>query len=293
MGDGIMQRLVYTNSRGQSLALTNKAPFIVSFLSLNQDTSAEIQRTKAPYQDGTTYIDTLMNERAISFEITILTSDELSLTEKRQLVTQVFNPKLGEGVLRYEFEGGTREIDVTVDGPPVFPSGRDNRGRNYQKAIINLLCPSPFWMDAVKTSKQMSFIMGGFGFPWRLGSTKFSERTYKRVFDNQGDVSTPVYIEFYGPAVNPVITNNTTGEFVRVNRTLEETDKLVIDTTFGQKKVEIVHADGSTTNAFNWIDLDSTFFQLVLGDNEIEYNSNNDSTKSRVVISFKNRFLGV
>jgi hypothetical protein len=292
MGDGIMQRLVYTNSRGQSLVLTNKAPFIVSFSNLNQDVGADIQRTKAPYQDGTTYIDTLLNERAISFEITILTSDEHTLTENRQLLTQVFNPKLGEGLLHYEVAGVEREIYATVDGPPVFPSGRENRGKNYQKAIINLLCHSPFWLDAYQTSQQMSYLMGGLQFPLALG-TKFSDRTNKRTFMNNGDVPTSVNIDFYGPAVNPVVTNNTTGEFIQVNRTLAETDKLIINTEFGKKRVEIIRGDGSIENAFGWIDLDSTFFQLQLGANELQYESNDDSTKARVMISYKNRFLGI
>ncbi len=51
--------------------------------------------------------------------------------------------------------------------------------------------------------------------------------------------------------------------------------------------------NGVQTNVFNWIDLESSFFQLQVGDNELEYNSNNDSTKSRVIISYKNRYVGV
>ncbi len=99
--------------------------------------------------------------------------------------------------------------------------------------MVHLVCPEPFWHDSFCTSRQMSFLMGGLSFPLFLNS-RFSQRSFKRILQNIGDVPTPVNITFYGPAVNPIIKNNTTGEFIRVNRELGESDKLIIDTTFGK-----------------------------------------------------------
>ncbi|WP_412102366.1 phage distal tail protein [Paenibacillus larvae] len=46
-------------------------------------------------------------------------------------------------------------------------------------------------------------------------------------------------------------------------------------------------------NAFHYIDLASSFFQLVVGKNILEYNSGNDSSKTKVIVSYKNRYVGV
>jgi hypothetical protein len=93
--------------------------------------------------------------------------------------------------------------------------------------------------------------------------------------------------------VNPTVKNNTTGEFVKINREIDATQILIISTEFGKKKVEIKAADGAITNAFNYIDLDSTFFQLQPGNNEIEYLTNNSDKASKVIIRYQNRYVGV
>lgn len=286
-----MQRIIFTNARGQSVELKSSAPFLLQSIEGLGDVDADIQTQKAPFQDGSTYIDSVLQERAISLEIVIL-ADKSTLLKQRQFLASVFNPKLGPGTLRYENGETIREIEAVPDGVPIFPSGRDNRGPVFQKSIVNLLCPEPFWLDEFSTSEKMSYILGGLSFPLRLG-TKFAQRGFKKVLHNKGDVSTPVTIEFYGPATNPVVWNRTTGEFVRVNRSLGEQDKLVISTEFGNKSVVIENADGTTTNVFNWIDLESSFWQLVPGENIIEFGSDSDSTKSRVVVSYKNRYLSI
>src|SRR5690606_29914750 len=129
-----------------------------------------------------------------------------------------FNPKLGPGTLVYENGETKREIQAVSESVPVFPSGTDNRGNTYQRGLISLLCPSPFWLDNFTSGEQMSYLMGGLKFPLRLG-TSFSQRGFKKKLVNVGDVATPVKIEFKGPATNPVVYNRTTGEFIRVRRT--------------------------------------------------------------------------
>jgi hypothetical protein len=287
-----MQRITFTNARDQSVELKSSAPFLLQSIDGLGDVDADIQTQKAPFQDGSTYIDSVLQERTISLQIAILATNKPTLLQQRQFLASIFNPKLGPGTLRYENGETVREIEAVPDGVPAFPSGRDNRGPIFQKAMVNLLCPEPFWLDEVSTSEKMSYILGGLSFPLRLG-TSFAQRGFKKILNNQGDVATPVTIEFYGPATNPVVWNRTTGEFIRVSRTLAETDKLVIMTDFGKKSVTIENADGSKTNVFNWIDLESTFWQLVPGENIIEFGSDSDSTKSRLVISYKNRYLSV
>lgn len=284
--------ITFTNSRGELIQLKSNGSFrLLDFIGAGQ-VNADVQTQKAPYQDGATYLDSLLDPRSLTLEIGLFAADQTEIYEHRRTLSRVFNPKLGEGILRYEYAGGVKEIHATVEQAPHFPTGGDNRVTTFQRCMVNLLCPNPFWLDRFKTSKQMSFLMGGLSFPLNLGSG-FSQRSFRRTFVNNGDVSTPLEIVFYGPAINPVIQNNTTGEIIRVNRTLTDTDKLIIDTTFGKKSVVIEEEDGNRTNVFNWIDLSSSFFQFVVGNNEIEYNSNNDSQKSKVMISYKNRYIGV
>ena len=129
--------------------------------------------------------------------------------------------------------------------------------------------------------------MGGLKFNLQLPS-KFSSRGFKRKAINSGDVDAPVKIEFIGPATNPSVINETTGKVIQVNRELGASDVLTISTEFGKKYVRI-----NGDNAFHYIDLTSSFWNLIPGENILSYKSNNDSINTRVKIKWKNRYLDI
>jgi hypothetical protein len=284
-----MQRIIFTNARGQSVELKSSAPFLLQSIDGLGDVDADTQTQKSPFQDGSTYIDSVLQERAISLEVVIL-ADKSTLLEKRQYLASVFNPKLGKGVLRYENGETIREIEAVPDGVPVFPSGKENRGPTFQKALVNLLCPNPFWKSPEITEEPTFEPL--FQFPFE-GVFEIGMQRDNRIIVNDGDAPTPVFIEFHGPAVNPMIVNRTTGEFIKVNQTLGENEIMEIDTTPGKKSVYFVQPDGTKRNVFNWIDLESTFFQLVVGENEIEYSADSDIQGAVVNIKYHKLYNAV
>jgi Phage tail protein len=285
-----MQRIIFTNARGQSVELKSSAPFLLQSIDGLGDVDADIQTQKSPFQDGSTYIDSVLQERAISLEIAILAADQPTLLQQRQYLASVFNPKLGFGTLRYENNGTVREIEAVPDGVPSFPSGKDNRLPKLQKAIVNLLCPNPFW-KSTKITEEPTF-EPLFSFPFE-GMFQIGIQRDARIIVNDGDAPAPLQIEFHGPAVNPIIINKTTGEFIKVNQTLGENETMEIDTTPGKKSVYFIQPDGTKRNVFNWIDLNSTFFQLVVGENEIEYSADSDIQGAIVNISYRKLYNAV
>lgn len=285
-----MQRIIFTNSRGQSVELKSSAPFLLQSVDGLGDVDADVQTQKAPFQDGSTYIDSVLQERAISLEVVIIASDKPTLLQQRQYLASIFNPKLGPGMLRYENGEVVREIEAVPDGVPVFPSGRENRGPIFQKALVNLLCPNPFW-KSTKITEEPTF-EPLFSFPFE-GMFQIGIQRDARIIVNDGDAPAPLQIEFYGPATNPVIMNKTTGEFIKVNQTLGENEIMEIDTTPGKKSVYFIQPDGTKRNVFNWIDPESTFFQLVVGENEIEYSADSDIQGAIVNIRYNKLYNAV
>jgi hypothetical protein len=284
-----MQRIIFTNARGQSVELKSSAPFLLQSIDGLGDVDADIQTQKSPFQDGSTYIDSVLQERAISLEVAIL-ADKSTLLEKRQYLASVFNPKLGPGKLRYENGETVREIEAVPDAVPTFPSGKGNRLPKLQKALINLICLNPYWKSPEITEEPTFEPL--FQFPFE-GVFEIGIQRDKRIIVNDGDAPAPLYIEFYGPAVNPIIINRTTGEFIKVNQTLGENEIMKIDTTPGRKSVCFIQPDGTERNVFNWIDPESTFFQLVVGENEIEYSADSDIQGAIVNISYRKLYNAV
>lgn len=153
-------------------------------------------------------------------------------------------------------------------------------------------CLDPALLSDITESEIISTWMDGwvwrFTLPFRL--RRRGNRTTTIL--NDGHMSTPVEIDFYGPAENPRVTNETTGEYIQVNRSLGEDDVLHITTSFGNKTVVIEH-QGVQTNAFHYIDLDTTFFELQLGENLISYDTDNDLEPQGVEIRYRKRYLGI
>lgn len=284
-----MQKITYMNFLGQSIVL-NGSPFILSKVEGLGDVGADVQRQKAPFQDGSTYIDSILNERLITFELAVMGDSPQEVQTRRAHLASVINPKLGEGLLTYENDSGLWEINATPESVPVFPSGNDNRGSTFQKALVTLICPSSYWRSPVITEEPAFEPL--FQFPFE-GVLEMGMQRDQRVIVNDGDAPAPINVEFYGPAVNPIITNLTTGEYIKVNRTLNEGEFMRIDTTRGKKSVEFVAPDGTVTNVFNWIDLESTFFQLVIGENQIEYSADSDIQGAIVNIRYNKLYTAV
>lgn len=271
-----------TNANAESITLGNQAPIFLEAIDGVGNIPVELENQKSPNQDGLTYINNTFSSRDISIEgIIISKQNPDEVMEIRRKMQRVLNPKLGEVTITYL----EKQIRAIVEATPTFPAAE--RGLFYQKYLINLICHSPFWFDPYYESSEMSYIMGGIKFNLSLPS-KFSNRGFKRKAINSGDVDTPVKIEFIGPATNPSVTNETTGEVIKVNRELGEKDILTISTEFGKKYVKI-----NGENTFHYIDLDSSFWSLVPGENILSYKSNNDSINTRVKVTWKNRYIGL
>lgn len=285
-----MQKVIFVNSKGESIEIGVTPPFVLSKIDGLGDVEADNQSQRSPFQDGSMHIDSILAERFINMEISIFSSSATDLSNTRQRFSSIFNPKLGEGLFQYINGTTVREIKAIPEHVPQFLSGKENRVGNFQKAVVNLKCPNPYWKTQQITEEPTFEAL--FEFPFE-GEFEMGIQRDQRIIINDGDSASPIQVEFYGPAINPIITNKTTGEYIKVNRTLAEGEYMRIDTTRGKKSVEFISQDGTATNVFNWIDLGSSFFQLIIGENEIEYSADSDIQGSIVNISYNKLYNAV
>lgn len=223
--------------------------------------------------------------RPISIEFEYRGKDK---SDARQKLIRFFSP-FRSGMLTVILLGVERKIEYEVSGT----FGFKNKNIYYPlTGLLELECMDPMFYDTIQTGERISTWINGWRWPFTLPFRLKQRGESKKNIINSGDVETPVEIQFHGPAVNPKITNLTTGEFIRVKRELTTDDTLYINTAFGKKKVEIIR-NGVSEDAFDYIDLASSFFSLQPGDNVIEYSTENDLDPQSVAIYCYNRYLGV
>lgn len=277
------------NARGESVVFGHFGPFVLQKIEGTGNVSSDIKSTKSPYQDGSSFVDIQLTERPIPLEGFIDAKSQQQLYELRRDLTRILNNKLGPGKLVYTNAFRSYAIDAIAEEGPVF----GERHVHANLFTINFIANDPYWRDENQIVKGLRFEDGGLTFPLRL-ITQFALSAYRGTFYNSGDVDTPVEIRYKGPATNPVVESETTGEFIKVNYELQESDTLIINTAFGNKRVEVLNDDGTRTNVFHWIDLGSTFFQLIPGKNILKYGSDKDSDQqlATVTIYYNNRYQG-
>ena len=258
------------------------------------ETTSEI--TQAPLQDGSDIHGILLENRIIRLETTIRAKDRISLYELRRKILRVINPrtynvkskKRGELLLFYTNDYKTYRIYAHIEDSIDFK----DRFKNNDKAEIIFTAHDPYLLDEENTKLIIKKFSGGLKFPLKL-KTRFANVGYKRDYDNDSDTDLPVKIKYFGPVTNPKITNETTGEAIKVNKTLEQGDVLEINTKDGEQTVNIVKSNGTTENVFHWIDLQNRdFFKLIIGKNVISYSGDDESHSGSIELEFSRKWVG-
>ena len=208
-------------------------------------------------------------------------------------VSKVLNGKLNSKLI-YTNHYKSYSIDCNVE---VVQEGQ--RVRRMQKLIIQLFCPNPFWSDIDELKEEVALWEGAFEFPLEIPEDTGIEMGY-RVSNlimnvvNDGDVECGMTIEFLctGTVKNPSLFNVYTREFIKVNQTFIAGDKLSITTQFANKRIELTRG-GTTTNILHYMDINSTFLQLDVGDNVFRYDADEGIDNLEVSIYYKPQYLGV
>lgn len=293
--------LKYTNEAGEYILFGGDDVKVIELEGFGE-VNADIQMQKAPYQDGSSFIDSVLQERHLYISFAIRGAKYKNLADMRRKLGKVFNPKV-RGSLSLKHEGGEYEIPCYPSHVPNFPDdGTDAIGR-MQTVGVDLVAPSPYWLSSTDSVEQLVTFSGGLTFPLNL-PTIFGNQdsdAKSRLIENVGDSPAPIEVTFEGPATSPIrIENETTGEFIEVAQSLLVGEKLWISTAFGNKRVEKVLVDGTRQNAFHYIYIDptgetesSTFFQLEAGNNLITYDTGIEYEKAPVTIRFKARYLAI
>lgn len=287
----------FTNERGDTVYLGDEAPFIYLHQKGLDGMDATPMLIKSPFQHGKTSMGNDINERVVSLECALLSKDEAENENLRRKLFKSFNP-LFKGTL--EITGNTFKrccYDVEVSSAPKF---KDEDYTDFQEIMmwqVNLVVPGAFISDMYDTIFELSEVMPLIEFPFcveigdtfEVGTLSFGGVKY----NNDGDAVAPVIIEIFGPVQTPKITNHTTGEFIQVHTPIHANERMLINTSFSNKRVMIIDDTGQERNAFHYIDLASTFFQLVPGENHIDFDAEAGNDTAKVNVYFKRMWVGI
>ena len=287
-----MRKVIIENERGR-VEFGNSRPFILE--KIEGTSSAEVTsiNTKAPGQNGVTLQGNTFNPRTLIMSIGVVGETKRDTDRLIRELTGVLNSRLNSKLI-YSNDYKDYSIDCNVE---VIEQGE--RIKRIQKLVVQLFCPNPFWSDIDELKEEIALWVGDFEFPLIIPEdtgVEMGHRVSNLIMnvENNGDVECGMTIEFFctGTVKNPSLFNVYTREFIKINQTFIAGDKIRITTQFANKRVELTRG-GITANILHYIDLNSTFLQLDLGDNVFRYNADEGMGNLEVSIYYKPQYLGV
>ena len=144
-----MQKLVFVNGNDESINLTAGNFGITNWAGLS-NADLNLQTQQVPFQDGSVFIDALLNNREIS--VTLAINDDNDLYKRYQLKREVIsalNPKFGEGYLYYTNDFYSRRIKC-VPQLPVFENKNSNDSGTLKASLVFIAC-GVYWEDVEET----------------------------------------------------------------------------------------------------------------------------------------------
>lgn len=210
-----MQKLIFTNSKNESIDLTS-APFGIVEWEGFSNVEMEVQSQTVPFVDGSIYIDNLLNDRQMTVMVAIEDNGNLKKRyELRRELIRILNPKFGEGILRYKNNYLEKQIRCIADSP-MFENHNSNDSGTVKASITFTAC-QPYWEDLEDSVASLSL-------------------TEQPVITNEGDVASQVRIDVEGQSTNVRIKNVTTGSQIGLAGFISQPVK--ISTEFGKKSVK-------------------------------------------------------
>ena len=279
-------KIVYQNDIG-SVEFSLKSGVVIEKIASLTQQNAEFETTKSNREIGEKLEYKRVNPKTLNIRGTLLGRCDAM----REQMVHVIAP-LSKGKLIFN---DTYELEVYVKASPDVERYAANAKFNF-----SLYAPFPYWQKKNREQTMLVGLKGLFSFPWNISAPnpfRFSEITetgYVTVLNNgEAPANWTVTFSALDEVVNPRIYNMETGEYVKILKTMSDGEQIVISTEGDELTVTCVASDGTETDGFQFLEVESMPFKLAVGENHIKTDAEANTVALRANISFRPAFVGV
>lgn len=281
-----MYKLVAENQNGETLELTNNPAYVITGIDGLSQPDAIINSIDRAGHNGAMFNSAKVDVRQIILTIVI----NSPACENRNFLYKFFR---SSGRVRLYYYNDMHE--VYIDG--WVKNASDDFFAKKQIMQVTIDCPDPFFHGVVELQGETNGVQSLFEFPFAIDEPiAFSDQRadHSARIWNPGDSDSGIIIEIRatGAMENPRIYHQNTGEFIRVNTTLQSGDRLIINTNTDEKSI-YRYRSGTRTNLIASRTPASSWIGAVPGLNT--YNLLGTSGLSNITcqISFRSNLGGV
>lgn len=285
------KKIICENSYGYKLEFGYSFPFYLDSYSGIHNYDGNVATIKSAFGVGVSYIGTSVNARSINLVIAF--KDGSDLVTRKQQIFNVF-PLKDHGTLYYYEADIERKINYYVENVTL------TRKAKYVYATINLLCPSPYFMDSTETIATLQNWDKLFKFPLEIPDgtgIEFGSKNNATAIEieNNSHISYGLTITFIanGTVENPTLKNTKTNETMKLNYTMALGEKIIVTTYNNEKSITHIDSSGNETNITNSLVFGTKFLQAPNGVNKYITQADTGSSNLDCSISYYNYYEAI
>lgn len=180
---------------------------------------------------------------------------------------------------------GDYYIEGKPDGSIQYGKTLQENNEYFCAFLIELYCANPMFRKVKETISNIAASIAMFHFPLILKPTGFvfsTRKSYQLIYaENEGNatVGAIITIEAKSEVENLELENVTTGEKIKINKTLQVGEKVIINTNDGNQK-GIIGINGFVSeNYYRYWDQDNKWMKFPQGLSLVGYSTENESEK--------------
>ena len=286
----MIKAVTVINYLGEQLKMSLTNPFETGFAITNIDGlgpgKSTINVTELTSTDGSLYNSARLSSRNIVLELRFLGTPDIESVRQK---TYKYFPIKKPLTLVFETDRRTCYIDGYVESnePVIFSEAEETQ--------ISIICPDPYFYSLSSQTSTFSGIVSKFEFPFsneitpsdleptndrniELSTLEFS-REQNIFYEGDSEIGVTIHLRSIGTVEHVTIYSTQTREFIKIDtdklRTLTGNviiagDELTICTVKGKKSITLLR-EGETINILNCLTKDSSWIQLIKGDNVFAY----------------------
>jgi hypothetical protein len=287
-----MLRCWVETENGSTLELTQNSEYDVINIEGLNPVGATINTYKIGVSDGEHYNSSYINMRNIVLYIVPKVKAN-SIETNRLALYKYFRPK---HKVRLYFQHDSR--DVFIDG--YVETVEIDLYTQLEQFQISIICPQPYFKAMAGSTVSFSQLENLFEFPFAIAEdgvefSKFGQISELKCI-NDGEVETGLIITIkakglaYGIGIS--LDNNTNFRLVE-DLQLNSGDTLIINTNRGEKSVTKIDSDGNTSNCINYVDINSVWLTLDIGEHAISKSVYLGYENIDIEVEFYNLYIGI
>lgn len=255
-------------------------------------------QTRYVKQIGTTLISSVLGTRDIEISGWVIGKNAEQMSQRKTTLNNFFNP-----MHTYQIEYKKYKLEAIFNQSIRY--SRDNKSNNEIVCEWKIagISTDPLFYELDSIATETTDTEPKFKFPLKFTVDTNSDLIFGEVklntimnIYNGGQVDVGMVLKFscFGTVKNPIITNVTTGEFIKINKTLSDGEEIVINTNIGSKSIK-GRTDNTSefSNYYNYRDFGSSWLQLAMGNNYFIVTAEENYENLKANVDFNRAYMEV